>query len=59
MEQISKVITVEEHFMSEKVNGEYQKILEKKNLSPAQKVKASFIQKFVAKGEVCQTDKDG
>lgn len=45
--------------MSEKVNGEYQKILEKKNLSPAQKVKASFIQQFVAKGEVCQTDKDG
>ena len=33
MEQISKVITVEEHFMSEKVNGEYQKLLEKKNLT--------------------------
>ena len=42
MEQISKVITVEEHFMSEKVNGEYQKLLEKKNLTLAQKAKASL-----------------
>lgn len=44
MEQISKVITVEEHFMSEKVNGEYQKFWRKRSLSPAQKIKASFIQ---------------
>ena len=54
MEQISKVITVEEHFMSEKVNGEYQKLLEKKNLTLAQKAKANFIQQFVAKGEITE-----
>ena len=33
MEQISKVITVEEHFMSEAVNSEYAKLLEKTQLT--------------------------
>ena len=45
MEQISKVITVEEHFMSEKVNGEYQKLFEKKNLTLAQTSFSSLSRK--------------
>lgn len=52
MEQISKVITVEEHFMSEKVNGEYQKILEKKNLSPAAKDKGQLYSAINSLGTV-------
>lgn len=54
MSCVSKIITVEEHFMSEAVNSEYAKLLEKTQLTQAQKAKCEFIQKFMEKGEITE-----
>lgn len=54
MSCVSKIITVEEHFMSEAVNSEYAKLLEKTQLTQAQKAKCEFIQKFMEKSEITE-----
>lgn len=52
--KISKVIAVEEHFMSEGVNKAYKEIFEKNTTDPAQIAKASFIDAFVSKGFITE-----
>lgn len=52
--QISKVIAVEEHYMSENVNKAYKELFEKSNPDPAQKAKASFVDAFVGRGLITE-----
>lgn len=53
-DKISKVIAVEEHFMSEKVNEVYKEVFLKSAVSSVQLEKASFIDAFVGKGYITE-----
>lgn len=49
-----KVVAIEEHFMSARVNKEHNRIQREKALSPAQLAKFQFIDDFVNKGDITE-----
>ena len=49
-----RLVTVEEHFMSPRVNEAFKQIEARRNRTPAELAKARFIDAFVAKGEICE-----
>lgn len=51
---MNKVIAVEEHFMIEDVNQQFNELFYQKVKDPAQLAKASFIDQFVKRGEISE-----